>query len=171
MKKTSHPGFELWTPAYEASIFSLDHQSWFRFPHINISSIQNYQGLILASHFYWFGRFVPWTGIFTWTALWETFVSGFCGPMSKYLQLMQGSWVQILGVNFNIFSCWHPWESRFKSGLYSSFWYFICGIWKWGMASSFWNHVIQISIRQVHFQDIYSQLWIEKIFTENIYFL
>ncbi len=39
------------------------------------------------------------------------------------------------------------------------------------MASSFWNHVIQISIRQVHFQDKYSQLWIVKIFTENIYFL
>jgi hypothetical protein len=33
-------------------------------PHINISSIQNYQGLILAGHFYWFGRFVPSTSIF-----------------------------------------------------------------------------------------------------------
>jgi hypothetical protein len=43
MKKTSHPGFELWTPEYEASILSLDHQSRYqRFPHINISSIQNY---------------------------------------------------------------------------------------------------------------------------------
>jgi hypothetical protein len=39
------------------------------------------------------------------------------------------------------------------------------------MASSFWNHVIQISIRQVHFQDIYSSLWIVKIFSENLYFL
>ncbi len=32
------------------------------------------------------------------------------------------------------------------------------------MASSFWNHVIQISIGKVHFQDIYSQLWIVKFF-------
>ncbi len=38
------------------------------------------------------------------------------------------------------------------------------------MASSFWNHVIQISIRQVHFQDIYFQQWIVKIFSEKIYF-
>ncbi len=91
--------------------------------------------------------------------------------MSKYIQLLQGSWVRILCVNFNIFSCWHPWETRFKSGFHSSFWDFIYGIWYWGMASSFWNHVIQISIRQVHFQDIYSQLWIIEIFTENIYFL
>jgi hypothetical protein len=63
------------------------------------------------------------------------------------------------------FSCWHPWETRFKSGFHSSFWDFIYGIWNWGMASSF--HVIQISIRQ----DIFSQLWIVKIFTKNIYFL
>jgi hypothetical protein len=74
-------------------------------------------------------------------------------------------------VIFTIFSCWHPWETRFKSGFHSSFWDFIHGIRKWVMASSFWNHVIQISIRLVHFQDIYSQLWIVKIFTENIYFL
>ncbi len=47
----------------------------------------------------------------------------------------------------------------------------MCGIWDRGMASSFWNQVIQISIRQVHFQDLYSQLWIVKIFSENIYFL
>jgi hypothetical protein len=42
----------------------------------NISSIQNYQGLsFLAGHFYWFGRFVPSTGILTWTALWEHYAS------------------------------------------------------------------------------------------------
>ncbi len=35
-----------------------------------------------------------------------------------------------------------PWETRFKYGFHSSFWDFICGIWNWGMASSFWNHVI-----------------------------
>ncbi len=74
-------------------------------------------------------------------------------------------------VNFIIFSCWHPWETRFKSGFHSFFWDFICGIWKWGISSSFWYHVIQISTRQVHFQDIYFKLWIVKIFTENIYFL
>jgi hypothetical protein len=67
MKKISHPGFELWTPA---SILSLDHQNRYRrIPHINISSIQNYQGLILAGHFYWFGRFVPSNGIFTSTTV------------------------------------------------------------------------------------------------------
>jgi hypothetical protein len=116
-------------------------------------------------------RFVPSAGIFTWTALCEYFISGLDGPMSKYLKLIQGSWVQILRVKFYIFSCWHPWETRFKSGFHSSFWDLICGIWSWGMASSFWNYVIQISIRQVHYQDIYSQLWIVKIFSENIYFL
>ncbi len=59
----------------------------------------------------------------------------------------------------------------FLVGLYFYFLNFKCGIWSWGVASSFWNHVIQISFRQVHFQDIYSQLWIVKIFSENIYFL
>ena len=110
---------------------------------------------------------------------WDLYINSFVeilsicfgGPLSKYLQLLQRSWVQILGVNCNIFSCWHPWETRFKSGFHSSFWDFKCRIWKWGMASSFWNHVIQISIRQVHFQGIHSQLWIVKIFSENIYFL
>ncbi len=43
MKKTLHPGFELGTPAQVASILSLDRQS--RFSKINISLIQNYQGL------------------------------------------------------------------------------------------------------------------------------
>jgi hypothetical protein len=106
MKKTSHTGFELWTPEYEASILSLDHQSRCQmFPHINISSIQNYQGLFLAGHFYWFGRFVPSNGIFTWTALWGLYASLFDGPVSKYLQLLQGSRVQIIGVNINLFSC------------------------------------------------------------------
>ncbi len=63
------------------------------------------------------------------------------------------------------------WTNIFLVGLYFYFLNFICGIWSWGMASSFWNHVVQISNRQVHFQDIYSQLWIVKIFSENIYFL
>ncbi len=114
-----------------------------------------------------FGRFVPSTGVFTWTALWGFYVSGFDGPMSKNLLLMQG----VPGWKCIIFSCWHPWETRFKSGFHNFFWDFICGIWNWGMASSFWNHGIQISIRQVHFQDLYFQLWIVKIFSEYIYFL
>jgi hypothetical protein len=172
MKKT----FTLW-------IWTLDPWIWSKYfitgPSKQIAKVPTYQykfhseiqRTLSCGHFYWFGRFVPSTGIFTWTALWGFYVSGFGGPMAKYLQLLQGSWVQILGVNFNMFSCWHPWETRFKSGFHSSFWDFICGIWKWGMASSFWNHVIQISIRQVHFQDTYSQLWIVKIFNENIYFL
>jgi hypothetical protein len=41
----------------------------------------------------------------------------------------------------------------------------ICGILNRGMASSFWNHIIQISSRQIYFQDIYSNLWKVKIFT------
>ncbi len=118
-----------------------------------------------------FGRFVPSNEDFTWAALWAHYAAGFNGPMLKILLLVQRFRVRILGVEFIYFSCWHPWETRFKSGFHSSFWDFICGTWNWGMASSFWNHVIQISIRQVHFQDIYSQLLIIKIFSENIYFL
>ncbi len=78
--------------------------------------------------------------------------------MSNYLQLLQESWVRILGVKSNMFCYRHPWKTRLKSGFHSSFWDFICGIWKGGMASSFWNHVIQISIKQVYFQDVYSRL-------------
>jgi hypothetical protein len=40
-----------------------------------------------------------------------------------------------------------------------------------GMANSFWNHVIQISSRQMYFQDIYSNLWKVQIFSGNIYSL
>jgi hypothetical protein len=141
-----------------------------RCPQINISSIQNYQGLSFLP--------VTFTGLADlFPQLWSLnerlcrdSLYLFDGPMSKNLVLMQGSRARILGVNFNIFSCWHHWETRFKSGFHSSFWDFISGIWNWGMASSFWNHVIQISIRQVHFQDIYSQLWIVKTFNEYIYF-
>ncbi len=48
------------------------------------------------------------TEIFTWTALWKLYVSGFDGPMSKNFLLMQASRVWFLGVKFNMFSCWHP---------------------------------------------------------------
>jgi hypothetical protein len=43
------------------------------FPQINISSIENYQGLSFLP--IWYGRFVPSTGIFSWTALWGIYVS------------------------------------------------------------------------------------------------
>ena len=46
---------------------------------------------------------------------------------------------------------------------------FICGILNRGMANSFWNHIIQISSRQIDFQDIYTNLWKVKIFSGNIY--
>ncbi len=52
------------------------------------------------------------------------------------------SWVWILTFSH----AWHPWETRFQSGFHSSFRDFKYRIWKWGMASSFWNYVTQISI-------------------------
>jgi hypothetical protein len=50
-----------------------------------------------------------------------------------------------------------------------SFLKFICEILDRGVANSFWNHVIQISSRQMYFQDIYSSLWKVKLFSGNIY--
>jgi hypothetical protein len=87
---------------------------------------------------------------------WDFHMNSFVGMLSillwwsnvKILTNVAG----ILGEILNIFSSWHPGETGFKSGFHSSFWDFICRIWKWVMASSFWDHVIQISIRQVHFQ-------------------
>ncbi len=52
-----------------------------------------------------------------------------------------------------------------------SFLKFIWGILNRGVANSFWNHVIQISSRQMYFQDIYSNLWKVKVFIGNIYSL
>jgi hypothetical protein len=127
MKKTSHLGFELWTPAYVASILSLDHQSWYlRFPHINIISIQNYQGLILAGHFYWLADFFPQLG-----SLHEQF----CGDLMYLALVVQRqntynccrspgfeSWVWILAFfHADILGR----LTRFKSGFHSSFWDFI----------------------------------------------
>jgi hypothetical protein len=132
-------------------------------------SIHNYLGLILAGH------------LLVWQICslnWDLWIKSFVGTLCTWLWWSNVKTLTTVsgvlgsnpaGVIFNIFSCWHPWETRFK--IHSSFWDFKCRIWKWGMASSFWNHVIQISNRQVYFQDIYSQLWIVKIFTENIYFL
>jgi hypothetical protein len=47
----------------------------------------------------------------------------------------------------------------------------IFGIWDCGLANSFWDHVIKISIRQMSFQNIFCQLRKVKIFCENIYSL
>jgi hypothetical protein len=59
----------------------------------------------------------------------------------------------------------------FLNGTNISFLKFIYGILNWGVANSFWNHVIQISSRQMYFQDIYSYLWKVKEFFGNIYSL
>jgi len=59
----------------------------------------------------------------------------------------------------------------FPKGTNISFLKFICGILNQGVANSFWNHVIQISSIQMHFQDIYSNLWKVKLFSGNIYSL
>jgi hypothetical protein len=105
--------------------------------------------VILAGHFYGFGRFVPSTGILTWTALWGHYVSSFDNPVAKYLLPMQGSRVQIKGVKFIILSWWHPWGPRFKSGFHNSFWDYVFlteyheWIWKyineiWKFENKFW---------------------------------
>ncbi len=59
----------------------------------------------------------------------------------------------------------------FLNGTNISFLKFICGILNRGMANSFWNHVIQISSKQICFHDIYFNLWKVKIFKGNIYSL
>ncbi len=59
----------------------------------------------------------------------------------------------------------------FLKGTNISFLKFICGILNGGVANSFWNHVIQISSRQMYFQDIYSNLWKGQVFVGNIYSL
>ena len=76
-------------------------------------------------------------------------------------------------------SDWQEWQSLvalngtkiFLNGTNISFLKFICGILNRGVANSFWNHVIQISSRQMYFQDIYSNLWKVKVFIGNIYSL
>ncbi len=59
----------------------------------------------------------------------------------------------------------------FLKGTNISFLKFICGILNRGVANSFWNHVIQISSKQMYFQDIYSNLWKVPVFIGNIYSL
>jgi hypothetical protein len=100
MKK--YPEFELWT---------LDHQSKIlKVSTINISSIENYQGL----------SFLPVT-LLVWRICslnWDLGIYSFVETLYKYLVLvvqcqntvltvvlLQGSWVRLLGVTFNVFSC------------------------------------------------------------------
>ncbi len=59
----------------------------------------------------------------------------------------------------------------FLNGTNISFLKFICGVLNRGVANSFWNHVIQISSRQMYFQDIFSNLWKVKVFIGNMYSL
>ncbi len=61
--------------------------------------------------------------------------------------------------------------NTFLNGTNISFLKFICGNLNRGVANSFWNHVIQISSRQMYFQYIYSNLWKVKVFSGNIYSL
>ncbi len=63
------------------------------------------------------------------------------------------------------------WTKIFLNGTNISFLKFICGILNRGVANSFWNHVNQISSRQMYFQYIYSNLWKVKVFIGNIYSL
>ncbi len=59
----------------------------------------------------------------------------------------------------------------FLKGTDISFLKFIWGVLNRGVANSFLNHVIQISSIQMHFQDIYSNLWKVKLFSGNIHSL
>ncbi len=59
----------------------------------------------------------------------------------------------------------------FPNGTNIYFLNFICGILNRGMANSFWNHVTQISSKQMYFQDIYSNLWKLKVYNGNIFSL
>ena len=59
----------------------------------------------------------------------------------------------------------------FLNGTNISFLKFLFGILYRGVANSFWNHVIQISRRQMYFQDIYSNLWKVKVFIGNMFSL
>ncbi len=57
-------------------------------------------------------------------------------------------------------------DFSFLSNVYTVF-----GICDWGLANSFWDHVIQISIRQINFHHIFFQQWKVKIWCGNIHSL
>ncbi len=77
------------------------------------------------------------------------------------------SFRKLVILSLGAFSKLEPQEEFLE--MHFSFLKFICGILNRGMANSFWNHVIQISIRLMYFKDIYSNLWKVKIFRGNIY--
>ncbi len=62
-------------------------------------------------------------------------------------------------------------EEWFIQDLSSSKEYCIFRILDWGLSGSFWDHVTEISIRQMNFQYIFSHLWKVKIFSGNIHYL
>jgi hypothetical protein len=117
-----HPGFQHETPASVTSILSLDHQcqihsiptkllmwrSQLREQICQISKSDRQESLVVLNE--------------TNIDLWKVLLSCIGGAVTKYLVLMQGTWVQLQSVKFNIFSWWHPWEPRFKSGSHNSFW-------------------------------------------------
>ncbi len=61
--------------------------------------------------------------------------------------------------------------NNFLKGTNISFLKFICGILNRGVANSFWNHAIQISSKQMYFQDINCNLRKAKVFSGNLYYL
>ncbi len=73
----------------------------------------------------WFGRFVPSTGILTWTPLWNYLVSTLMVQWQNTCLWCKGARVQIHDVLFITFSGWHPWEPRFKDGFHNSFWDYV----------------------------------------------
>ncbi len=140
-----HSGFEPGTPASVTSILTLDQQirymdypqnctwedpRWGKKFAKPVNDRQEWQSLVDLN-----GNNID---------LWDTLVSCFGGPVTKYLLLRQGFWVQIQGVKF--FSWWHPLEPRFKSGFHN----FLLGscvpdriswmtleIYKWNLGTSF----------------------------------
>ncbi len=66
--------------------------------------------------------------------------------------------------------------NNFLNGTNISFLKFICGILNRGVANSFWNHVVQISSRQMYFQDIFQSVksksiyWKYLLLKSNTYF-
>jgi hypothetical protein len=102
MKKISHPGFELWTPAYVAVFCHWTIKTDTEGYHISILvPFRTTKDSFLLVTFTGLADLFPQMG----SSHQHLCVSGFGGSISKYLQLLQGSWVRILGVNFNIFSC------------------------------------------------------------------
>ncbi len=109
------------TPAKTVTILTLDHQSQLHRDPTKLLMLRSQlrEQICQTSKSDW----QEWVlGSSEWNYYWNMEIFGICfdGPVTKYLLLMQGSWIQIQGVKF--FSWWHPWEPRFKSGFHNSFW-------------------------------------------------